>query len=94
MHYYDHYHDPNTHLRLTRQHEDEFLQAARRLEIRPGLLARLRTLLRGAVPARPAGEEVTIPPGARDATRARRGPERDPKPMRLRSRAARARRPG
>jgi hypothetical protein len=66
--YYDHYHDPNTHLRLTRQAEHEFLQAARRRELRPGLLARLRTLLRGAVPARPASEDVTFVSGA-DATK-------------------------
>lgn len=71
MHYYDHYHDPNTHLQLTRQREDELLRVATRREIRPGLLARLRLLLRGALPARPASEEVTILGPARDATRAR-----------------------
>jgi hypothetical protein len=93
MHYYDHYHDPNTHLQLTRQHDDEFLKTAKRPKIRLSLLARLRTLLRGAVPARPAPEKVTNPPEARDATRARRRPKRDPKPMRSRPRAARARPP-
>lgn len=70
MHYYDHFHDPNTHVQLTRQHEDELLRAAKGREIRPGLLARLRALLHGAVPARPASEEVMIASAARDATRA------------------------
>ncbi len=70
MHYYDHYHDPNTHLQLTRQREDELLRGAKRREIQPGLLARLRALLRGAVPARPTSEEVTIRSAARGATRA------------------------
>jgi hypothetical protein len=70
MQYYDHYHDPNTHLQLTRQREGELLRAAKRREIRPGLFARLRALLHGTVPARPASEEVTIPSAARDATRA------------------------
>jgi hypothetical protein len=46
------------------------LRAAKRREIRPGLFARLRALLHGTVPARPASEEVTIPSAARDATRA------------------------
>lgn len=44
MQYYDHYHDPNTHLQLTRQREDELLRPAKRPEIRPGFLARLRAL--------------------------------------------------
>jgi hypothetical protein len=58
MQYYDQYHGPNTHVRLTRQREDELLRAATRREIRPGLLARLRAIFHGAMPARPAGEEV------------------------------------
>jgi hypothetical protein len=94
MHYYDHHHDPNTHPQLTRQHEDELLRPPRRREIRLSLLARLRTLIRRAMPARPAGDDLTISSRPRDATSARRGPERDPKPTRLRSRAPRARPPG
>jgi hypothetical protein len=39
MRYYDHYHEPNTHLQLTRQSEDELLGAGKRRELRPGLEA-------------------------------------------------------
>jgi hypothetical protein len=70
MHYYDHYHDPNTHVQLTRLREDEVLWAAARSETRPGVLARVRAFLRWPLPARPANEEVTMPSPARDATRA------------------------
>jgi hypothetical protein len=45
MRYYDHYHDPNQHLELTRRHEEEMLRRAE-MRIRPGLLARLCSLPR------------------------------------------------
>jgi len=60
MHYYDHYHDPNSHPQLARQREDELLRAANRCEVRPGIFTRLRSHLRGAVPAQAPGEDVTI----------------------------------
>jgi hypothetical protein len=74
MHYYDHYHDPNTHLQLTRQRENEWLRAAARRRTRPGLLARLRALLPGAAPTQPASEQVTIPTAARNPRRASSSP--------------------
>lgn len=36
MRFYDHYHDPNTHLQLMRQSEDELLGEGKRRELRPG----------------------------------------------------------
>src|SRR5437762_8592299 len=59
MHYYDHHHDPNTHLQLARQCEDELLGAARRRQIRPGLIAHLRTLLNAVASGRLAHERAT-----------------------------------
>lgn len=33
MRFYDHYHDPHTHLELTRQAEDELLRGARKRDL-------------------------------------------------------------
>jgi hypothetical protein len=70
MRFYGDYHDPNTHLQLTRQRENEVLRAAKRRDIGRGLLlVRLRGFLRCAPHRRPVREDVTIP--SADVTRTR-----------------------
>lgn len=46
MRYYDHYHDPHTHLQLTRQAEDELLRGARRRDLaaKDGVIRELRAV--------------------------------------------------
>jgi hypothetical protein len=69
MRYYDHYHDPNTHLQLSRQTEQELLREAKRGDRRPGVCARIHSSILGAVAAR-LGREVRIPRVARAAASA------------------------
>jgi hypothetical protein len=70
MRYYDHYHDPNTHLQLSRQTERDLLWEARRRESRPALCAWIHALVSGAAPARLGREEVRVPRAATDAASA------------------------
>jgi hypothetical protein len=56
MRYYDHYHDPNTHLQLGRQWEDELLRAPTRRHIWSGMLAHLRDRLRRVSAQAPSDE--------------------------------------